>query len=258
MSGDYSGVATSHVRKWSSLLTAMSITLVLGIPGCSGSGDQEVVVSAASSLTDAFQEIEVAWETANLGYDLVLNLGGSSTLREQILSGAPADVFASAATKDLDLVSAAGLLRGQSITFAKNVLVIALPSSNPAGVTGISDLSDPDLLVGLCAVGVPCGDLARRVLSLSGVEPNVVTDEPNVRSLLTKIEAGELDAGLVYATDITSADVIAVSIPDEFNREAEYAIAVLGGASEGASLFVDFVLSFEGQKILSKFGFEGP
>lgn len=219
-----------------------------------------ILVSAAASLTDAFAEIESAFEAANPKADVVLNLGGSSVLREQILEGAPADVFASADIANMDLVVAGGAA-SQPHVFATNRLEIAVPLNNPGGVTGIADLANGKLLIGLCASGVPCGDFAQAVLNQAGMTAAVDTYEPNSRALLTKIESGDLDAGMVYVTDVAASEsVTGIEIPEGVNVTAAYPIAATnGGASPaGAAAFVAFVLSTDGQAILARHGFGAP
>jgi len=222
----------------------------------------ELLVSAAASLTDAFGEIALAFEAANPGVDVILNLGGSSSLREQILEGAPIDVFASANTSNMDQIVDAGEVAGEPEIFARNILRIAVPAGNPAGVTGLEDFSRDELLIGLCAEDVPCGAFAREALHRAGVMPALDTNEPDVRALLTKIEAGELDAGITFVTDVASAGdaVDGVDIPEIENAVALYPIAVLANApnSDAASAFVAFVLSADGQAILGKHGFLSP
>lgn len=239
-------------------------TFVLGtVIACSGSSvEGELLVSAAASLTDAFAEMESAFEVANPGLDVVLNLGSSSALREQILEGAPADVFASANTSNMDQVAEAGEISGEAEIFVTNSLQIAVPIGNPAEVTGVEDFAREELLIGLCAEGVPCGDFGRQALAKAGVIPSVDTNEPDVRALLTKIEAGELDAGITYVTDVLSASgsVEGLEIPAEVNIVAEYPIATLAGAPnpDAAAAWVEFVLSEEGQAILTRYGFTSP
>jgi len=233
------------------------------IAGCGGSNDRQVLlVSAAASLTDAFGAVEQTFEEAHPDVDVVLNLAGSSSLREQILGGAPADVFASANMENMEQVRTAGLIAGEPSVFARNQLQIAVPTGNPAGISGLADFADETLFLGLCANGVPCGDFARAALAAAGIEPAVDTNEPDVRSLMTKIEAGELDAGITYVTDVVSSggSVEGIDIPDDVNVDADYPIAVLSGVSNPdiAEEFVGFVLSTEGQEILSRFGFSSP
>ncbi|MBY5161261.1 molybdate ABC transporter substrate-binding protein [Salsipaludibacter albus] len=221
----------------------------------------EVLVSAAASLTDAFGAIEDAFEDAHPDVDVVLNLGGSSALREQLLEGAPADVFASADPDTMAEVVDAGLADGPT-TFATNGLVIAVPTGNPGALTGLDDLADDDLLVGLCAPTVPCGMFARRALDMAGVVAAVDTEEPDVRALLTKIAAGELDAGITYVTDVASSSgsVEAIDLPDGVDVVATYPVATLADAPNptGASAFVDFVVSDRGRDLLSSAGFGPP
>lgn len=244
---------------------AAGLVAVLVAAACGGSGHPsgraEVLVSAASSLADAFREIEVAYEEATPGVDVVLNLGGSSLLREQILSGAPAGVFASADLDMMQQVSDAGYLEGPFRVFARSRMVIAVPSGNPAGIGGLDDLADESLLVGLCAEMVPCGGFARRALAKAGVVPAVDTEEPNVRALLTKVGVAEIDVAIVYVTDITSTEEVeGIVIPDEYNVTVEYPIAVVNGSPDPAvaEAFVAFVLSVEGRRILDRHGFSPP
>jgi molybdate transport system substrate-binding protein len=229
--------------------------------GTSETGDEingTVVVFAAASLTDAFDAIGTAFEAEFPGTDVQLNLAGSSILREQILGGAPADVFASADERNIDVVKSAGELASEPVIFAHNVLQIAVPQSNPGRVTDLADLADPDLLVGICAEGVPCGDFARQTLDSAGVVASIDTNEGDVRALLTKIEADELDAGIVYVTDIRSnSGVVGIEIPAEVNIDVRYPIAVLEAARNPstARAFVKFVLSPAGQEIILAEGF---
>lgn len=251
----------------------MAGAFLLLAAACGGSGEEatttgpgtvlegELLVSAAASLTDAFAAIESVFETAHPGVDVFLNFGSSSSLREQILEGAPADVFASANTSNMDQVVEAGEA-DVAHTFATNLLQIAVPAGNEAGVTGLADFANEDLLIGLCAEEVPCGDFGRQALENAGVTPAVDSNEPDVRALLTKIEAGELDAGIVYLTDLASAPgtVEGIEIPEEDNVSAWYPITVLLNAPNphAADAFVALVLGDQGQEILSRFGFINP
>lgn len=266
----------------------MLLLLVLGGTGCGTSGgaptddagrrapaeetptsrasatgvDGEVVVLAAASLGDAFADIEAAFEAVNPSADVRLNVSGSAALREQILEGAPADVFASANEANMSQLVGAGEVAGRPEPFARNRLQIAVPAGNRGGVTGLGDLADEDLLIGLCAEGVPCGDFARQVLRNAAVTASIDTNEPDVRALLTKIAADELDAGIVYVTDVAAAPglVEGIEIPAAFNVEAAYPIAELARSSNPAAAraFIDFALSSEGQAILARHGFAAP
>jgi molybdate transport system substrate-binding protein len=242
---------------------SLLIIALVALSACGrGSAQGELIVSAAASLTDAFREVESAFEDVNPEVDVVLNLGASSALREQILEGAPADVFASANTSNMDQVAEAGGVDGKPEIFVTNLLQIAVPTGNPAGVTGLQDFARDELLIGLCAEDVPCGEFGREALASAGVTPAIDTNETDVRALLTKIEAGELDAGITYVTDVmsTGGTVEGIEIPEENNVVAEYPIAALAAAPnpEAAAAFVEFVLSDDGQAILKGYGFSSP
>lgn len=231
-----------------------------GRPGAALDG--ELLVSAAASLTDAFRELASAFEAAHPGVEVTLNLASSSSLRAQILEGAPADVFASASAWHVERLVEGGEVAGEPRVFARNRLRIAVPPGNPGGVGGLADFAREELLLGLCAASAPCGDFARRALAEAGVTPAIDTEEPDVRALLTKVELGELDAGIVYVTDVLAAGdaVEGVEIPEGRDVAGDYPIAVLAGAPnpEAARAFVDFVLSPEGRAALARHGFEAP
>jgi molybdate transport system substrate-binding protein len=237
------------------------------VASCSGDNDdaggseRTITVFAAASLTDAFEEIGAAFEAAEPGVTVEFNFAASSSLREQILAGAPADVFASANTSNMDQVVVAGAATDPS-DFVENRLQIAVPAGNPGNVTRLADFADPDLLIGLCAAEVPCGQFGREALARARVTPSIDTNEPDVRSLLTKIEAGDLDAGLVYVTDVMSAGgaVEGIDVPEDQKVVAVYPIAPLtdSGSPAAADAFVEFVLSDEGQEILASYGFGEP
>ena len=222
----------------------------------------EILVSAAASLTDAMAAMASAFEAVHADVDVLLNLGGSSSLRAQILEGAPVDVFASADATNMARVVQVGRVASEAQLFARNRLRIAVPAGNPAGVDGLEDLTNAALRIGLCAEEVPCGEFARRAFARAGLVPALDTNEPDVRALLTKIELGELDAGVTYATDVASANgaVQGVDIPDDVNVAAEYLVAVLAGSPNprGAEEFVRFVLSDRGQTLLANYGFAPP
>lgn len=242
------------------LRVVVVVLAVSVLASCGGDADR-VVVSAAASLTDVFAAVEVAFESAHDGTDVVVNVAGSATLREQILEGAPVDVFAPADPSLLDAVGSAGLLGDEIAVVATAPLVVAVPLGNPGGVDGADDFAREDLLIGLCDESVPCGFLARQALAALGVVPSIDTNELSVRSLLTKIESGELDAGVVYRTDLSSSDrVVGLDLLAGSGVEARYAVAVMRDAPnrDGALEFVDFVTGTEGRAILASFGFTAP
>ncbi len=263
-------VHSSHARRSSGGRSAIAVilALTLSMVAC-GDDDTDsssaeggtVTVFAAASLTDAFTEIAAAFEAENPGVTVEFNFGPSSGLREQILSGAPADVYASANTSNMDAIVDDGAASAPSI-FARNGLAIAVPLGNPAAIIGLSDFADPDLFLGLCAEQVPCGIFARQALAAAGVKPSLDTNATDVRALLTQIAAGELDAGIVYVTDVESAagEVEGIDLPADLDVIAEYPIAPLteAGSPELARGFVDFVLSDPGQQILESFAFTSP
>ena len=244
------------------------VIVLAGTVAASGCGNSEeterrdVVVSAAASLTDVFTDMESAFEQAHPEFDALLNLGGSAALREQILEGAPADVFASADRQTMQDVASVGEIERVAPLFATNRMVIAVPAGNPGGVVGLDDLGRRELFVGLCAESVPCGGFALDVLARAGVDPSIDTNEPDVRSLLLKIELGEIDVGIVYVTDAMSAasSVESIAISPSHNVTAEYPIALLAGApnADGGDAFIQFVSSDTGAAILQDHGFGLP
>lgn len=221
---------------------------------------QHVLVSAAASLAPAFTEIAAAFERMHDSVTVDLNFGGSSTLREQIVNGAPVDVFASASPDAMNEVRAGVPHAVEPVTFATNTLAIAVPSGNPARITGLRDFADTARFIGLCAEVVPCGAYAKALFERAGIVPSVDTHEPDVRSLVTKIALGEIDAGIVYRTDITASNgaLEAISIAPEFNIAATYPIAVVNPSSPMAVAFVAFVQSTTGRGILHRYGFTTP
>ena len=234
------------------------VFFILGLLGsCGSDSDRETLwVFAASSLTDAFTEIADAFEQANPGIEVRTQFAGSSQLAAQIASGAPADVFASANEIVMATVLPGGELAGtgfsQPETFARNELVIAVPADNPQGISSIADLTDNDLLLAICDKGVPCGTLAHETASAAGIELRPDTEEANVRAVLAKLLLGEVDAGLVYESDVVATPQIAIPISPP--PTTNYPIAVVSGNPD-ATAFAEFVLSQEVQRILAEHGF---
>lgn len=239
--------------------TKPSVPAAAGGSGSSLHGS--VTVLAAASLTEAFGTLAKQFEAAHPGVRVRLSFGASSSLAQQVNAGAPADVFASAAVKNMQQVISAGGATA-SRNFVKNVLEVAVPASNPAGITQLSDLARPGVKVALCQPQVPCGAVAQQVFANAGITVKPVTEEADVKSTLTKVETGEVDAGVVYVTDVRSAGgkVKGIPIPDSVNASTEYPIAALSKAAnpDAAAAFVAYVLSAEGQAVLAADGFEQP
>jgi molybdate transport system substrate-binding protein len=227
----------------------------------SSTGTTTVTVLAAASLTGTFTDLAGAFEDDHPGTDVRLSFGPSSGLATQITNGAPADVFASASGAPMDQLVTAKLAASPTV-FATNRLEIAVPADNPAGITKLADLAKPGVKVALCQVQVPCGAAAQEVLKAAGLAVTPVTEEADVKAALTKVSLGEVDAGLVYVTDVQAAGatVTGIEIPAADNAESRYPIAVLSSAKDvdQAQAFVAAVLSPAGRATLTDAGFGGP
>ena len=226
--------------------------------GSSGSAN-EIKVFAAASLTAAFTELGQQYTSANGGTKVTFNFAGSQALATQIRQGAPADVFASADLANMDKVKD---LVATPQNFASNRLAIVVEQGNPKGVKGLADLADPGLKVVLAAPDVPAGRYAAEALGKADVAVKPVSQEDNVKAVVTKVSLGEADAGIVYVTDVTAggSKVEGVDIPDDHNVTATYPVATVMTAKDqaGAEAFLDLVLSAEGQQVLKKYGFLSP
>ena len=219
----------------------------------------ELAVSAAASLQGAFDAAITAFTAAHPDVHVVANYDGSSTLATQIDNGAQVDVFASADEANMARITDAGFAADPAV-FARNTLVVITPEGNPAGIRTLSDLAKPDVKTVLCAPEVPCGAASKRLLDNAGVEVAAVSQEQNVTAVLTKVRSDEADAGLVYRTDATTADVESFT-PDGADRVVNsYPIAALADAPNPAAAhaFVAFIRGGPGQRILASFGFEAP
>ena len=220
-----------------------------------------ITVFAASSLKETFTQLGQQFEAAHPGDTVKFSFGASSTLATQITDGAPADVFASAAPKNMETVVTAGDASNPQ-DFAKNTAEIAVPPSNPASVTSVSDLAKSSVKVALCEPKVPCGVVAAEVFKNAGITVKPVTLQPDVKSVLTQVELGNVDAGVVYVTDVKAAGskVKGIIIPASQNASTVYPIAAITSSKEMsiAQAFVAYVLSPEGQQVLAAAGFEKP
>lgn len=232
----------------------------------------ELNVFAAASLTQAFTTLGKNFEGAQPGVIVRFNFAGSQQLAQQIAQGAPVDVFASANAKQMDAVVAAGqVISGTERTFVRNRLVVIAPKANPAGLQTLHDLAKPGIKLVLAAAAVPVGGYALTFLDKASKLPeytatysptvlkNAVSYEENVKAVLSKVVLGEADAGLVYTSDVAldAGKVTQIAIPDALNTLAMYPIAPITNAKqpELAQQFIDYVLSDEGQEILTKYGF---
>ncbi|MFF2861633.1 molybdate ABC transporter substrate-binding protein [Streptomyces rubiginosohelvolus] len=225
----------------------------------SGAPKADLTVLAASSLTDVFKEAGAAYEKANPGTKVTFSFAGSQELAAQVKQGAPADALVTADTKTMDGLSGD---TGKPTVIAKNRLVIAVGEGNPKKVENLKDLADPKLKVVLAAPEVPVGRYSQQILDAQKIEVKPVSQEPNVRAVLSKVELGEADAGLVYKTDAATATdkADAIEIPDAENAIASYPAATLKASkhSEAAAAFVAWLSTPEARKILQGAGFQQP
>lgn len=221
-----------------------------------------VTVFAAASLKKTFTQIGAEFEQAHPGVRVTFSFAGSSDLVAQLQQGAPADVFASADTRNMDKATGDSLVAGAPVDFASNTLEIAVPPGNPAGIKGLADLARSGVDVVLCAPAVPCGSAAAKVEAAAGVDLEPVSEEQSVTDVLGKVAAGEADAGLVYVTDVRSAGgtVEGVEFPESSAAVNTYPIATLRSSRNpaAAKAFVESVTGELGQGILTAAGFAQP
>ncbi len=249
------------------LLVALNISLFSPFRA-----NRTLTVFAASSLSDAFAEIAAAFKAEHPGVDIVYNFDASSTLAIQLKEGAPADVFASANEEQMAAAQKAGRIAGDPHTFARNWLVLAVPADNPAGIQSLHDLANPGVKLVVAGPDVPIRKYTEAMLNRLATLPdygadyrtavikNIVSQEDNVRQVVVKLALGEADAGVVYQSDITpdmAPKLRVFPIPYELNTLATYPIAMTTNRvnRDVAQAYVDYVLSNEGQDILSKWGF---
>lgn len=233
----------------------------------------DLTVFAAASLTATFEEIKIELEADNTDLSITYNFAGSQALVTQLTEGAEADVFASASRVQMSNAVDAGVIAGDPVVFTRNRLTIVVPADNPAGIESAADLADEGIDLVLAAPEVPVGRYARESACemaadaatygdgfLDGFSGNIVSNEDSVKAVLTKVQLGEAEAGIVYTTDITvdvAADVLQIEIPADVNVVATYPIApVDGGDAALADAFVSYMLGLDGQATLAEFGFE--
>jgi molybdate transport system substrate-binding protein len=257
-------------------LAAGAVGLALLLAGCGGGGSSSgsaaaktpapaartLNVFAAASLNEAFTELGHQFEASNPGVTVKFNFAGSSDLAQQIVNGAPADVFASASDATMKTVTDAGDTAAPPTKFATNVLQIATVPGNPKGIATFADLAKPGLKVVTCAPQVPCGAVEQKIEQTTGVKLTPVSQEADVKSVLGKVTSGDADAGLVYVTDVNSAGdkVQGVDFPEAKTAVTNYPIAVIKNAPqpELANSFEQLVLGEAGQKALGAVGFGKP
>jgi molybdate transport system substrate-binding protein len=230
----------------------------------------ELTVFAAASLTEPFTEMGKRLEMSHPGLKVVYNFGGSQALRTQLEQGAQADVFVSADAVQMDQAKQSGVVQGESPIFVKNRLVVIVPKGNPGKVATFRDLAKPGLKLDLANSKVPVGNYSRQAFNKASAEygadfekqtlANVVSEEENVKQVVTKVQLGEADAGIVYVSDVTpkvSKDVHTIAIPDTYNQIASYPIAFTREVKNkaAAEVFMKFMLSPEGQAILKAHNF---
>lgn len=254
-------------------LFASAAAVALVITGCSsskpagtGTGGPtalsgSILVDAASSLLGSFNTLKASFEELHPGTTIKFNFGSSGDLSAGIVQGQPADVFASAAPKNMQTVISAGYAAG-STNFVKNTAEIAVVAGNPKNIASLADLGKSGIRVALCVVTAPCGALAQSILANANVTVKPTASEPDVKSTLAIVQTGEVDAGIVYVTDVKAAGskVTGVPIPAAQNGTTEYPIAALTHSKNAAlaQAFVDYVKSPAGQSVLTAAGFQSP
>ncbi len=227
-----------------------------------GDGVGTLTVLAAASLTETFTALAEDFEADHPGVDVRLSFDSSATLAEQVTQGAPADVLATADEATMATVVDADGIAGEPDVFATNHLVLAVPRGNPAGISSLADLTKPGVKLVVCVDTAPCGKLAAKVLASSGTAAEPVSEEVDVKAVLSKVELDEADAGLVYASDVATADgkVEQVDLPTTDDNLNRYPIAALSEAREPALAkdWVALVLSEAGRSALADAGFGTP
>ena len=221
-----------------------------------------IVVDAAASLTGSFTAIANAFTALHPGVTVTLNFGSSAALASAIVAGAPVDVFAAASASTMATVTSASLTATPARVFARNSLEIAVPPGNPGQIRGIRDFADATKKIALCAPQVPCGAAAAIAFAAAGVTPAPDTLEQDVKAALTKVELGEVDAAMVYRTDVIAAGpkVLGIEFAESAKAVTSYPVAPVANRTNlpVAAAFAAFVLSPDAQKILANAGFQAP
>jgi molybdate transport system substrate-binding protein len=249
------------------MIRALVVVAALALLGAcspaapSAASSKELVVFAASSLSDTYTSLGKTFEAAHPGVLVKFSFGGSSTLVDQLKEGAPADVFASADRQNMEKATTANLISGVPSLFATNTLTLIVPTGNPAGITGLDSSLDGKKLV-VCADGVPCGSATTKLAKLLGVTLKPVSEETKVTDVRAKVESGQADAGVVYVTDAKASgskvDTIAIKDADQVKNEYLLGVVAASKISRLASQFVALVTGSDGQRTLSSAGFALP
>jgi molybdate transport system substrate-binding protein len=259
------------VRRGTLVPPALKVLLLIAAIVPAAAAQQSLTVFAAASLTDAFTAVGQRFEQEHAGVTVKFNFAGSQALATQMEQGASADVFASADQRWMQYAAQHNLLGGPARVFARNRLVVITPRANPGYVDKLQDLARPGLKLVLAATQVPVGNYSREALRRLSAAPgfsadfggrvlaNLVSEEENVKGVVAKVQLGEADAGIVYATDITTAihsQLRVLEIPQSSNPIAEYPVApTAGGKRELAAAFIETLLSPSGQALLAARGF---
>ena len=232
------------------------------VTAASSGGGSTLTVFAAASLKETFTALGTQFEAANPGTKVTFSFAGSSDLAQQIVQGAPADVFAAASDATMKTVSDAGETAAAPTPFATNTLQIAVAPGNPKGIASFKDLTRDGLDVVVCAPQVPCGSATEKIEKATGVELKPVSEDSSVTDVLNKVTTGEADAGVVYVTDVAGAGdkVTGVDFPEAKEAVNTYPIAALKGSAnvELAQKFIAYVTGEAGQKVLDQAGFGKP
>jgi molybdate transport system substrate-binding protein len=254
-------VAVAGCSSSGSASSTSSTTSPAASSSSAASSTGTITVFAAASLTGTFKTLAQQFEAAHPGDSVRFSFGPSSGLATEITSGAPADVFASASPKNMQQVVSAGDASSPQ-DFAKNIMEVAVPPNNPGKVTSVTDLAKSSVKVALCQPQVPCGTVAAKVFKEAKIKVTPVTLQPDVKSVLTQVETGNVDAGMVYVTDVLAAGakVKGVTIPASDNASTLYPIAAVSSSKHKsiADAFIAYVLSPAGQQVLAAAGFEKP
>lgn len=257
-------------RRGAVLVAALAALLGLALAACGGSGSSDqaqqapsktLTVSAAASLTEVYQGLAQQFQAANPGTTVTFNFGGSDQLAQQVVQGAPADVLATASAKTMQIAVQAGKIQGEPVVYATNKLQIAVAPNNPKQVAQLADLTKPGVTSVVCAPAVPCGAAAVAAEKAANVTLKPVSEEQDVKGVLTRVETGNADGGLVYVTDVKSAQgkVQGIDFPQAGAQGAtqSYPIGVVTGSANAqlAQSWVSFVTGPQGKAALSQAGF---